>query len=48
MPTTPLIAAMFAASTTTWFGPEQDCARLATSAVHAAGHEILVNESDRR
>jgi hypothetical protein len=31
MPTTPLIAATFAASRVTCFGPEQDCARLATT-----------------
>ena len=41
MPTTPLIAATFAASTVTCFGPEQDCARLATSAVDAAGARSL-------
>src|SRR5271169_6059681 len=43
MPTAPLIAAAFAASMVTCFAPEQDCARLATSAIDPARHEILVN-----
>jgi hypothetical protein len=58
MPTTPLIAATFAASRVTCFGPEQDCARLAATVttINQAGisrdprrcGRIFPNEADWR
>ncbi len=41
--TAPLIAGAFAATVATCFSPKQNCALLATGAIDAARHEILVN-----